>query len=32
VWKRELANVFMPKLEKYDVLAVEMPKGAVQWQ
>ena len=31
VWKRELADIFMPNLEKYDVVAVEMPENAVQW-
>ena len=31
-WKNELADAFMPNLEKYEVVAVEMPDGAVQWQ
>ena len=31
VWTRELADVFMPNLETYDVVAVEMPENAVQW-
>jgi hypothetical protein len=30
-WKRELADIFMPNLEKYDVVAVEMPENAVKW-
>ncbi|HEY0283680.1 MAG TPA: hypothetical protein VGC27_13790 [Rhizomicrobium sp.] len=30
-WKNELADAFMPNLEKYDVVAVEMPESAVQW-
>jgi hypothetical protein len=30
-WKRELVDIFMPNLEKYDVVAVEMPENAVQW-
>ncbi len=30
-WKTELADAFMPNLEKYDVVAVEMPESAVKW-
>ncbi len=30
-WKRELSDIFMPNLEKYDVVAVEMPESAVKW-
>jgi hypothetical protein len=30
-WKNELADAFMPNLEKYDVVAVEMPESAVKW-
>jgi hypothetical protein len=31
LWKRELENVLMPMLEKYDVLLVEDPEGLVRW-
>jgi hypothetical protein len=30
-WKSELADAFMPNLEKYEVVAVEMPEDAVKW-
>ena len=30
-WKNELADAFMPNLENYEVVAVEMPESAVQW-
>ena len=30
-WRRELSDAFMPYLEKYDVIAVEMPESAVAW-
>jgi hypothetical protein len=30
-WQEELAGIFMPVLEKYDVVAVEMDESAVKW-
>ena len=30
-WKRELENVLMPILEKYEVLLVDDPDGQIQW-
>lgn len=30
-WTGELAAIFMPILEKYDVVPVEMPESAVKW-
>ena len=30
LWKHELADIFMPNLEKCDVVAVEMPENAVK--
>jgi hypothetical protein len=30
-WQNELADIFMPVLEKYDVVAVEMDENAVNW-
>jgi hypothetical protein len=32
LWRRELSDVIMPILEKYDVVTVEVPEGTVQWQ
>lgn len=32
LWKRELENVLMPMLEKYDVVVVEDPEGLVRWE
>jgi NIPSNAP protein len=32
LWKRELENVLMPMLEKYDVVVVEDPDGRVRWE
>ena len=32
LWKRELASVIMPILEKYDVVTVDAPDDVVQWQ
>jgi hypothetical protein len=32
LWRRELSDVIMPILEKYDVVTVDIPEGAVQWQ
>ncbi len=31
LWKRELENVLMPMLEKYDVVLVDDPEGLVHW-
>jgi len=31
LWKRELENILMPMLEKYQVVLVEDPEGMVQW-
>jgi hypothetical protein len=31
LWKKELENVLMPMLEKYEVVLVEDPAGLVQW-
>ncbi|MGA2813033.1 MAG: NIPSNAP family protein [Candidatus Acidiferrum sp.] len=31
LWKRELENVLMPMLEKYDVVLVEDSEGLVRW-
>src|ERR1700756_1051425 len=31
LWKRELENVLMPMLEKYDVVLVDDPDGLVRW-
>ena len=31
LWKRELENVLLPMLEKYDVVLVEDPDGLVHW-
>lgn len=30
-WKSELADAFMPNMESYTVVAVEMPEDAVKW-
>jgi len=32
LWKRELENILMPMLDKYDVVLVEDPEGLVRWQ
>jgi hypothetical protein len=32
LWKRELENILMPMLEKYDVVLVDDPDGLVQWR
>lgn len=32
LWKRELENVLMPMIEKYDVVLVEDPEGLLQWK
>ena len=31
LWKRELENILMPMLEKYDVVLVEDPEERVRW-
>ena len=31
LWKRELENVLLPMLEKWDVVLVEDPAGLVRW-
>ena len=31
LWKRELENVLMPMIEKYDVVLVDDPQGWVRW-
>jgi hypothetical protein len=31
LWKRELENLLMPMIEKYDVVLVDDPKGLLRW-
>ena len=31
LWKRELENVLLPMLEKYEVVLVEDPDGLIHW-
>jgi NIPSNAP len=31
LWKRELENVLMPMIEKYEVVLVDDPEGTVRW-
>jgi hypothetical protein len=31
LWKRELENVLMPMLDRYDVVLVSDPKGLIRW-
>src|SRR5262245_27215718 len=31
LWKRELEQVLLPMLEKYDVVLVDDPEGEVKW-
>jgi len=31
LWKRELENVVMPMIEKYDVVLVDDPDGLIRW-
>jgi NIPSNAP len=31
LWKRELENVLMPMIEKYEVVLVDDPEGWVNW-
>jgi hypothetical protein len=31
LWKRELENVLMPMLEKYEVVLVDDPQGLIGW-
>jgi NIPSNAP protein len=32
LWKRELENILMPMLDKYEVVLVEDPEDQVRWQ
>lgn len=31
LWKRELENLLMPMLEKYEVVMVDDPEGMIRW-
>lgn len=31
LWKRELEEILMPMLDKYDVVLVEDPEGQIRW-
>ena len=31
LWKRELENLLMPMIEKYDVVLVDDPEGKIRW-
>lgn len=31
LWKRELENVLMPMIEKYEVVLVDDPNGLIRW-
>lgn len=31
LWKRELENLLMPMIEKYDVVLIDDPEGLVRW-
>ena len=31
LWKRELENLLMPMIEKYDVVLVDDPEGKIHW-
>jgi hypothetical protein len=31
LWKRELEELLMPMLDKYDVVLVEVPDGQIKW-
>ncbi len=31
LWKRELENVLMPMIEKYEVVLVDDPEGKIRW-
>lgn len=31
LWKRELENLLMPMIEKYDVVLVDDPENRIQW-
>ena len=31
LWKRDLENILMPMLEKYDVVIVEDPENRISW-
>src|SRR5215469_7570252 len=32
LWKRQLENILMPMLEKYEVVLVDDPDGRVRWE
>jgi hypothetical protein len=32
MWKSELENLVMPRLEEYEVVLVEDPEGQIRWQ
>jgi hypothetical protein len=32
LWKRELENILLPMLEKYEVVVVEDPDGLIHWK
>jgi hypothetical protein len=32
LWKKELENLVMPMLEKYDVVVVDDPDNLIRWQ
>jgi hypothetical protein len=32
LWKRELENVLMPMIEKYDVVVVDVPENELNWR
>ena len=32
LWKKELENVLLPMIEKYDVVLVEDPEGLIAWR
>lgn len=31
LWKRDLENILMPMLDKYEVVLVEDPEGKIRW-
>ena len=32
LWKKELENVLLPMIEKYEVVLVEDPEGLIAWR
>lgn len=32
LWKRELENILMPMLQKYEVVLVDDPDGRIRWE